>query len=111
MSFQVFFCQVLQVSLRERDIRPEGYFLVFVGDLHHFSEVSGSACDLDALPEVFCEVRGVEDLIFDRFGAVDGESAGNLLFGGFLLWCLLLDRGLLGGDLGLSLFCGHGIKK
>jgi len=36
--------------------------------------VSGSAVDLDAGTEVFCEVSGVEDLVLDGLRAVDGEG-------------------------------------
>jgi hypothetical protein len=111
VSFQIFFGQVLQISLGEGDVGADGHFLFVVAHLHGLAEVAGPAADFDALAEVLCEVGGVEDLILDGLAAIDGEAVRDFGLSGLLLGCLLLDLGLLWDGLGLSLFCGHGINK
>jgi len=65
--------------------------------------VSGSAVDLNAGAEVFCEVGCVEDLVFDGLGAVDGERVGDFSLRSFLLdgFSLAFLNNWFSG------FCGH----
>ena len=65
--------------------------------------MTSASTDLDAGSEELCEVVGVEDLVLDGLGAVDGEGVGDLGVGVGGLG----DLGSL-GDLGL--LCGHDIS-
>jgi hypothetical protein len=69
--------------------------------------VSGAASDFYVLAEILCEGSGVEDLILDWLGAIDGEAANNFCFIGLFLDRLLLRLWFFGNALGLGLFCGH----
>ena len=97
---EVLLGEVLEVSLGEADVGLDSDALVVGVDLHALSEVSGSAADLDAGSEELSEVAGVEDLVLDGLGAVDGEGVRDLGISVLLLG----DLGSL-GDFGL--LCGH----
>ena len=100
MLLQVLLGQVLQVALRKTDIGLDTHALIITGDLHALAQVASSASDLDAGSEELSEVGGVEDLVLDGLGAVNGEGVRDLGVGVGGLG----DFGSL-GDLGL--LCGH----
>ena len=97
---EVFFGEVLQVSLREVDIGLDSDPLVVGVHLHALTEVPSAAANFDACSEELSEVGCVEDLILNGLGAVDGEGVRDL----GIIVLLLGDLGSL-GDLGL--LCGH----
>jgi hypothetical protein len=102
--FQIFFSQILKVSLGKVDISLNSDSLVVAVYLHVFSEMAGSACDFDASSEELGKVSGIEDFILNWLGAIDGERVRNL--GLSMLFLGNLDFGLF-GESRLSLFCGH----
>jgi hypothetical protein len=66
--------------------------------------VSSPSCDFDAGSQEFGEIVGIEDLVLNRLGAINGERMGNLslrilFFGKLGFWFL--------GEGGLGLVCGH----
>ena len=69
--------------------------------------MSGAASNFYVLAEILCEGGGVEDLILDWLGAIDGEAANNFCLISLFLDRLLLHLCLLGNALRLGLFCGH----
>jgi hypothetical protein len=71
---QVLLRQVLQVPLRKTNVGLDTHTLVVTVHLHTLSQVTSPAANLDAGSEEFCEVGGVEDLVLDGLGAVDGEG-------------------------------------
>ena len=100
MFLQVLLGQVLQVSLRKRHIAAHVNLLLVAGDLDGLAESADTTSDLDACSEELSKEVGIEDLVFDGFGAVDSEGSSSLLG---------LSLSLLGNTLGthLSLLCGH----
>jgi hypothetical protein len=106
VSLEVFFGEVLEISLREGDVSLDGNFLLVVSDLYGLSEVTHSAVDFYLLSEPFSEGGGIEDFIFDWLGAINGEcfdlGLGSLLLGG-----VFFDLCLFRCSLSLGLFCGH----
>ncbi len=64
--FEVFFGEVLKVSLGEVDVGLHSNLLVVAADSHGFSEVAGSSTDFNACSEEFSEIIGIEDLILNR---------------------------------------------
>lgn len=104
MLFEVFFGEVLKVSLGEVDVGLNSYLLVVTADSHGFSEVAGSSADFDACSEELSEIVGIEDLILNGLWAINGEWVRN--FGLSVLFLCNLGLGLLGQS-GLCLFCGH----
>ena len=105
VSFEVLFGQVLEVSLGEGDVGLDSDFLVIGGDFDWLSEFACFAIDFNSLFEELCEVVGVEDFIFDGFGAVDGEGFADFSFSFFFV--VFFDLGLFRGNFGSSWFCGH----
>ena len=106
MPLEIFFGEVLEVSLGKGHVCFDGDFLFVVIHLQEVSQFASFAVDFYALLEVLCEVGSVEDLILDGLGAVDGEVAGDfglvaVLFGVFF------DFGFFGNSLAGCLFCGH----
>jgi len=97
---QVFLGEVFQVSLGEADVSLDSDALVVSVHLHALSEVASATADLDAGSEELSEVAGVEDLVLDGLGAVDGEGVRDLGISVLLLG----DLGSLGD---LRLLCGH----
>ena len=104
MFLEVFFGEVFEVSLGEVNISLDSDSLVVGVHLHVLAEVTGSSCDFDATAEELSEIGGVEDLVLNGLGAVDGEGVRDLGFSG-----LFSDGFGLGGNFegGLCLFCGH----
>ena len=75
VSLEVLLGEVLEISLGEGDVSSDGDLFVFALDIDCASEFSSSSVDFDSLSEIFGEVVGVKDFIFDGFGAVDGEGS------------------------------------
>jgi hypothetical protein len=71
---EVFLGEVLEVSLGEGDVGLDRDALVVTGNAHNFSEVASPSSDFDASTQELSEIVGIEDLILDGFGAIDGES-------------------------------------
>ena len=101
---EVLLGEVLEVSFGEVGVSLDGDSLVITVHADHISQTAGPACHLDAGSQEFCEVGGVEDLVLDGFGAIDGEGVGDLGLNGLLLEGLGLGHL---GEGGLGLFCGH----
>ena len=99
---EVLLGEVLEVALRETDVGLDSDAPVVRVHLHALSEVASATADLDAGSEELSEVAGVEDLVLDGLGAVDGEGVRDL----GIIVLLLGDLSSL-GDLGL--LCGHNI--
>jgi hypothetical protein len=90
---EVLLGQVLKISLGEGDIGVDVDDFVGVGDLDAVTQFTDLSVNLDSLSEELSEVAGVEDLVLNGSGAVDGE----VVVAGF-------------GGLGGWHFCGFGIN-
>lgn len=77
--FEVFLGQVFEVSLGEGDLGVNVDDLVGVRDLNVVAQFSDLSVDLDSLSKELGEAGGVEDLVLNGSGAVNGEVvAGGL---------------------------------
>ena len=77
---EVLLCQVFQVSLWESNVGWNGDLAWVAGHGHVISEVSNLVFDFDSGSKELSEVGGVEDLILDWLGAVNGEGVADFLF-------------------------------
>lgn len=91
MLLQVLLGKVLQISLGEWKLGSDVDLGLLAVDLDLGSEVASLAVNLDAVVEVLLESSSIEDLVLNRFTAVNGEL-GNSLLGGLLGSFLRLQR-------------------
>lgn len=81
---EVLLGQILQISLWECDIGWDGDLAGISGNVDLLAQVTNLSVDFYSGFQKLSEVAGVEDLIFDWLGAIDGEGVADfLLLGNF----------------------------